>query len=465
MNVRLVRRQRKRSEAERAGAGQAAAVVQHKGHIGHSGAHAFGQPGRMRARRAAGYHQELLTAPAHEVIAVAKHLGQTGTNLAQHRVAARMAVQVVDLFEVVDIDQEEHQIRIRRQPFAALQRAVVAAQRERHVGLDPLVEKAPVVQPGQGVGQAHFLQRGGPRADVPGEHQVARASPEQPIRQAHQQRQCHTAKPALLPPRGQHLHRDRQLVAAPDTGPVHRTDAQPIVARRQIAVTRAAQPSPGVDPLLIHTVQAVAVADAVGVAVVEHRKFDTDLALPGRQPHRLVEGPGPLPRPAHAQLRDHQRRQIGRRLERLRRHHQQALAAAKQQAAVAQGGVRAEPARAEINHAVSRVQCPQAVERRVIHMHVRPDAPAPVFEQVDAERPADHAVPFADALELRPRRPPVAAAVQAGHRRVGPQIARAIEQQADHARVAQARARRRHHCRQPITATRNVTRNATRNPK
>ena len=57
--------------------------------------------------------QELFAAPAHDHVGLAQDLGQAGRDRGQHRVARRVAVGVVDMLEVVDVEQEQRADAVR----------------------------------------------------------------------------------------------------------------------------------------------------------------------------------------------------------------------------------------------------------------------------------------------------------------------------------------------------------------
>ena len=57
-------------------------------------------------------HHEFLTAEARQGVAVANNVGRTVTNLLQHLVAHYMTVEIIELFEVVDIEQDQGQFII-----------------------------------------------------------------------------------------------------------------------------------------------------------------------------------------------------------------------------------------------------------------------------------------------------------------------------------------------------------------
>ena len=110
-------------------------------------------------------------------------LAQAGSDLGEHPVADRMAVAVVDLLEVVDVEQAHGE----REPVCL---GLV------EVALKPLVEMAMVAEPGQriGEGEPHGLQGAVHRALVQGDgderaderdREERRALPEDGEHQAH----------------------------------------------------------------------------------------------------------------------------------------------------------------------------------------------------------------------------------------------------------------------------------------
>ena len=96
--------------------------------------------------------EELLAAPAHQVVRGAEHAAQHGRRLHQHGVAGRVAIRVVDALEMIEIEQQEHEIAL-----AIGSSSCVRADGKLDVAADRLLEEASVAQPGQRIGEARFL--------------------------------------------------------------------------------------------------------------------------------------------------------------------------------------------------------------------------------------------------------------------------------------------------------------------
>ena len=207
---------------------QAASVGQFEGAAADGLHHAVGQFGGMVAGGVPRDDEELLATPAHQVVVVAEAVVQALRHLHQHRIAGGVAVFVVDLLEVVDVDHEEQQISLRRVAAFGVG-GVVALQALRHVGLDVGGEVAPVAQAGERVGEAGFLQclrlftqcdrdiLQFPRARgdvllqlVLAPAQPARALMDQRVQQHEQQCQCSQPRPPGLPPGRIHAQWQRQ---------------------------------------------------------------------------------------------------------------------------------------------------------------------------------------------------------------------------------------------------------------
>ena len=110
----------------------------------------FGQPHCMIASIAAADHDRKFIAaqPRHDRLGAAQATGlnfgaQSRRKLAQKLVAHRVAVHVVDTFEIIDVHQEQGDV------FAVLMMAEQRGQR--------LIELTAVGQPGQGIEMGHVL--------------------------------------------------------------------------------------------------------------------------------------------------------------------------------------------------------------------------------------------------------------------------------------------------------------------
>ncbi len=70
-------------------------------------ANPLGRAHGVAAARAGQDHGELLAADARDHVHLADHVGQDLGRLAEHLVTGRVAMAVVELLEVVDVDQEQ----------------------------------------------------------------------------------------------------------------------------------------------------------------------------------------------------------------------------------------------------------------------------------------------------------------------------------------------------------------------
>ena len=123
-----------------------------------------------------------------------------------------------------------------------------------------------------------------------------------------------------------------------------------------------------------------------------------------------------------------------RHLEAARIHPHDASAAAEQQAPIGQSRVRAKPGRTDL-HPVGGPEFIETVCRRVVNEGLRPDSPTVVLVQVRPEGPADDAVPDTDALEPKSAlRIDALEPMQAGDRRIDPQLPALVAQEAEHQR-------------------------------
>ena len=94
--------------------------------------------------------EEFLAAPTHDHVGLAQDLGQAGRDRGQHRVAGGVAVGVVDVLEVVDVEQEQRPNSVR----------VIAGRdrRRRRQRAHVLEEVAAVVQAGERIAHALLLE-------------------------------------------------------------------------------------------------------------------------------------------------------------------------------------------------------------------------------------------------------------------------------------------------------------------
>jgi hypothetical protein len=99
-------------------------------------------------------HPELLAAGAGDVVDAAPDLPQHAADLAQHRVAGRVAEAVVDVLEVVDVDRQ-HSVAL---PITAQTLGLV---------VQPLLDRAPVQETGEAVVLAAVAQH----HDEPDQHE------------------------------------------------------------------------------------------------------------------------------------------------------------------------------------------------------------------------------------------------------------------------------------------------------
>ena len=98
-------------------------------------------------------HQEFLATPADDVVRRAKQPAQNIRHLHEHGVSGGVAVGVVDLLEMIDVEQDEEQI--------GASRSALAARMEPDDGggvrVDGLLDEAPIAQSGQRIGKAGIL--------------------------------------------------------------------------------------------------------------------------------------------------------------------------------------------------------------------------------------------------------------------------------------------------------------------
>ena len=224
-----------------AGGERDARALEHEAVLLERRAQPLRRPVRVLGVGAGQDHHELLAAVAGRLIALAQVLVEQPRERAQRRVARRMAVGVVELLEVVEVEDHE--------PEAAGRAAVLVRDR----GAQELGERAPVVEPGQAVAHRQLallllvldqLDRGGRLVGEDLEH-AARRGVEGPAPAGEHQR---AERAAARPQR----HREQRLGAARRLVQ-HQHRHAPLVARdalEQVGLLGAAQHPGGPGPLV-----------------------------------------------------------------------------------------------------------------------------------------------------------------------------------------------------------------------
>jgi hypothetical protein len=121
-------------------------------------------PARGRDVRAGQQHRELVATHARDGVRGPQGAGQHLTDLLQHHVAGFVAERIVQLFEAIQVQDQQRPVR------------AIAFGRQ-HQLLQPIVQQRPIGEAGQGVVQRMVLELGlhlatvGDVGDGAGEHQ------------------------------------------------------------------------------------------------------------------------------------------------------------------------------------------------------------------------------------------------------------------------------------------------------
>ena len=99
----------------------------------------------LSGMRCGNEHEELLAAPAHDHVGLAQGLAQSLRDRHEDAVAGRVAVAVVDLLEVIEVEQDQ---RLDQLPAGAAPLFLATSV------ADEILEIAPVVERGQRIAAA-----------------------------------------------------------------------------------------------------------------------------------------------------------------------------------------------------------------------------------------------------------------------------------------------------------------------
>ena len=190
-----------------------------------------------------------------------------------------MAIVVIDLFEMVNIEEEKYDVSAFGQRRAMLAVFFVAAQGLCDLGIQILVQKPPVMQAGKRIDQAAGLQLG--RLDLQLTRQVFQlgsalshlgfqfglaqaqhggARLHQPYHRQRARQDTQQKCPPGLPPSRLHVDRQAQGLRTPLAGAVTALHLQHIVTRWQVAVAGHTKVSACINPVGIKATQPVTVA-------------------------------------------------------------------------------------------------------------------------------------------------------------------------------------------------------------
>ena len=285
--------------------------------FGHAGADAVAQHRQVPVGHRPEHDEEFLAAPARDVVAGAHHPAQHLRHLLQHPVAGLVAVGVVDVLEMVDVDQREHHHFVGRATTHGF--AVVVGD----VGGDLVGQVAAVAQAGQRVGLAGFLQpvvghfqglgaladqqfQGFALAPV-----LAQLAPVAGVDDARDQAAEQPVEQRRFVEAGLDAEADLGRRRAPGVGVVRTLGFEDVGARRQVGVVDVA-PGRVVEraPVGVVADQAVAQLDALGVLQAEHGELEGQVAL-GRRQLPVGGGIGRAPLAADLDAFDHRARRRG----------------------------------------------------------------------------------------------------------------------------------------------------------
>jgi hypothetical protein len=120
---------------------------------------ALGQAFSHLLLRAAADHQKLVATPTDQGVGLPAGVAEDVSHLDENEIPGRVAVDVVDLFEAVEVEQQEEKVGFdRRVVDLAGEQAGVETVDLGDVGLDAGQQITPVAQTGEGVGVARLLE-------------------------------------------------------------------------------------------------------------------------------------------------------------------------------------------------------------------------------------------------------------------------------------------------------------------
>jgi len=135
----------------------AVADVERKGF--HFFAHALRNQGRVGLIRKAIDDQKLIAAPPHQQIRIPKNLFEHLMQLHQHHISGRMMIGVVNRFEIIQIHNQKHDVRIRRTGFGGIGFVdEIIPMHFRNRVLNEFGGIPPIFHAGQRVGRTEFRQ-------------------------------------------------------------------------------------------------------------------------------------------------------------------------------------------------------------------------------------------------------------------------------------------------------------------
>ena len=234
-------------------------------------------------------NDKFISAPAHGVVARAAAIAQDIRYLRQDPIARLVAVQVVDRFQIVQVDHHQHHSRGCGVTFRS------RGNRRAHELCEHLLQIAPVAEPRERVGETGFLELqveifelpialGELERAVPYLHlqalRVFRLAPQfalldgpQPVDHQRREQPIDYARPPGCPRRGRYPHGKRQSRIAPGSITVGRAHAERVVTGGQVRIRHAALGT-RFHPGAVKSLQHVPVAIVIRGSEIESGKLE-----------------------------------------------------------------------------------------------------------------------------------------------------------------------------------------------